>query len=230
MKKFIFVILTLLLNLVMLSAQTGNTLSNPIVLGTYSSGFSYSNSQNTSSFTNNYIGKSTNDVYYKFTLNTTMEVTIKHCGSTVNDTYLHLLNSAGTAIAYNDDYSGTDQCSSALNSYLKTFLSPGTYYVVSEGYDTNGVILTSITGVVKTAGDVMQNPIVVGSYSSDFSYSNSQNTTNFTNAYVGKSSNDVFYKLTLNKKTEVTITHCGSITVYYSSSITFSYILSLTGK
>lgn len=61
-------------------------MSNPIVSGTFSSGFSYSNSQNTTNFTNNFTGKSTNDVFYKFTLNTRMEVTIKHCGSTVSDT------------------------------------------------------------------------------------------------------------------------------------------------
>jgi hypothetical protein len=75
--------------------QTGNTQSNPIVLGTFSSAFSYSNSQNTGSFTNNYTdARSTNDVYYKFTLNKKMEVTMRHCGSTLSDTYLTLLDAS----------------------------------------------------------------------------------------------------------------------------------------
>jgi hypothetical protein len=34
--------------------QTGNTFSNPIVAGTFSSAFNYSNSQNTANFTNAY--------------------------------------------------------------------------------------------------------------------------------------------------------------------------------
>jgi DNA-binding beta-propeller fold protein YncE len=77
-----------------------------------------------------------------------MEVIIRHCGSTLSDTYLHLLNEAGTVILYNDDYSQANHCSSSLHSYLKTVLQTGTYYVVSEGYSQNGGIQTTIEGRV----------------------------------------------------------------------------------
>jgi hypothetical protein len=49
--------------------QTGNTLQNPVVAGTFSAKFTYSNSQNTANFTNTYTAaRSTNDVFHKFTL------------------------------------------------------------------------------------------------------------------------------------------------------------------
>ncbi|MDR2408492.1 MAG: pre-peptidase C-terminal domain-containing protein, partial [Bacteroidales bacterium] len=111
--------------------QTGNTLANPVVAGSFGSAFQYSNSQNTDDFTNDYVGRPNNDVFYKFTLTVPMTVTISHCGSTLGDTYLHLLDASGNRIAYNDDYSG--QCSSHYHSYLKKVLYAGTYYVVSEG-------------------------------------------------------------------------------------------------
>ncbi|MDR1090409.1 MAG: FG-GAP-like repeat-containing protein [Prevotella sp.] len=223
MRKILPAILSILFNLTLLNAQTGNTMSNPIVAGTFSADFSYSNSQNTTGFTNSYTGKSTNDVYYKFTLNKKMTVTMTHCGSTLSDTFLYLLSASGSQIDNNDDCS-TEQCSNIRHSFLKKDLDAGTYYVVSEGYSANGVILTSISGTVTGSGESLSDPIIAGTFSSDFSYSNSQNTTNFTNAYVGKSSNDVFYKLTLNKKTEITISHCGS-----TLSDTYLYLLDVAG-
>ena len=76
-----------------------------------------------------------------------MEVTMSHCGSILPDTYMSLLDASGKLLAYNDDYSGTDACSTSLHSYLKQELDAGTYYVVSEGYNNNGVIYTRISGV-----------------------------------------------------------------------------------
>ncbi len=192
--------------------QTGNTQSNPIVVGTFSSAFSYSNSQNTSNFTNDYTKRTPNDVYYRFTLNKKMEVTISHCGSTLSDTYLSLLDASGNLITYNDDYSGTGACSSSLHSYLKKELDAGTYYIVSEGFSQNGVILTQISGtVLYLPGDSMQDPVIVGTYGNSFEYSNTQNTANFTNQHTTRSPNDIFYKFTLNRKMQVTMSHCGSL-------------------
>ena len=75
-------------------------MSNPIIVGTYNSSFNYENSQNTNNFTNNYTenglhGQNSKDVFYKFTLNARMEVTINHCGSDIEDTNLFLLNASG---------------------------------------------------------------------------------------------------------------------------------------
>jgi hypothetical protein len=130
--------------------QTGNTLGNPVVAGSFNSAFQYSNSQNTVNFTNDYVGRSANDVFYQFTLTVPMAVTISHCGSTLSDTYLHLLDASGNRIAYNDDYSGEGQCSSTLHSHLKKMLSAGTYYIVSEGYSQNGEIKTAVEGKIPT--------------------------------------------------------------------------------
>jgi hypothetical protein len=72
--------------------QAGNTFENPIVVGSFSSAFQYINSQNTINFSNDYAGRASNDVFYKFTLTIPMEITISHCGSMLNDTYLYLLD------------------------------------------------------------------------------------------------------------------------------------------
>jgi hypothetical protein len=188
---------------------TGNTLQNPIVAGSFASAFQYSNSQNTVNFTNDY-GDEAYDVFYKFTLTVPMEVTMSHCGSTLSDTYLSLLDASGNEIDYNDDYSGDGQCSSDRHSRLKKILPAGTYYVVSEGYSGNGVILTAIQGDPDLTGNTLQKPIVVGTLGSAFLYSNSQNTSYFTNNYAGRSGGDVFYKFTLTTAMEVTMSHCGS--------------------
>jgi RHS repeat-associated protein len=209
--------------------QTGNTLQNPIVAGTFSSDFQYSNSQNTANFTNAYTaGRSTNDVYHKFTLSKPMTVVITHCGSTLGDTYMSLLNSAGTLFdsnSKNDDYSGEGQCSSIRHSYIKRDLPAGAYYAVSEGYNQNGVIKINISGQ-PLPGNTLQNPIVAGTFGSAFQYSNSQNTTNFSNDLTNRSPNDVFYKFTLTKKMDVAMSHCGSETNYD----TYMHLLDASGK
>ncbi len=137
----------LLLCHVLSFGQTGDTMSNPIVVGTFSGNISFSDTRNTASFTNQYTGRPTNDVYHKLILTQAMEVTFTHEGSSVNDTYMHILNSSGTLIASNDDYSGTGHCTNTLHSYIKKLLNAGTYYIVSEGYSQNGNIKLNITGV-----------------------------------------------------------------------------------
>ncbi|GHU64368.1 hypothetical protein FACS1894123_08900 [Bacteroidia bacterium] len=190
---------------------SGNTFQSPISAGSFSAAFSYSNTQNTTGFTNTF-GRATNDVFYRFSVSVQMDVTITHCGSSLSDTYMYLLNVNGNSIDSNDDYSGTGACSNTYNSVIKKTLSAGTYYIVSEGYSSNGLITTNITGtpaVNNTTGNTFQNPIIMGTYGSSFNYSNSQNTVNFTNTY-GQSSNDVFYKFTLSLPMTVTINHCNS--------------------
>jgi len=126
---------------------TGNTISTAFNIGTFGTAFQYSDSRNTVNFTNEY-GRPSNDVFYMFTLTVPMTVTINHCGSTINDTYLHLLDANTVSIAYNDDYSGAGACSNIFHSYLQLSLSAGTYYIVSEGYSTNGIIQTNVIGEI----------------------------------------------------------------------------------
>jgi hypothetical protein len=202
--------------------QTGNTLANPVVAGSFSSAFQYSNSQNTDNFTNDYVGRSSNDVFYKFTLTVPMTVTISHCGSTLSDTYLHLLDASGNRIAYNDDYYG--QCSNYYHSYLKKVLYAGTYYVVSEGFSQNGVILTVIEGNAVSANEALPSSIQTGTFASSFQYVNSQNTADLQNN-LGRYTNEALYRFTLTTTMEITVSHCGS-TLYD----TYLYLLDASGN
>ena len=129
----------------------GNTMQTAINIGTFGSPFQYSDSRNTVGYTNDYVGQSTNDVFYVFTLTTPMNITIKHCDSQVA-TFLHLLNSSGTRIAYNDGYGGAGGCTNSSHAYLRQYLTAGTYYIVSEGYSANGVIQTAVTGEMPQPG------------------------------------------------------------------------------
>ena len=126
----------------------GNTLLTAINIGTFGSPFQYANSQNTSvGFTNDYVGQPTNDVFYVFTLTAAMTITIKHCNSQIA-TYLHLLDASGTGIASNGGYSGAGACANSSHAYLKQYLAPGIYYIVSEGYSANGNIQTAVEGAL----------------------------------------------------------------------------------
>ncbi|MDD5185924.1 MAG: hypothetical protein PHS84_11750, partial [Paludibacter sp.] len=122
--KYILYFLTLAI-----SANSQNTMLQALDLGYKASSFTFTNTQNTINFTNDFEGQSSNDVFYKFTLTRAMDIVISHCGSELDDTYLHLLDANGNQIDENDDYSGAGGCSNMYNSYLKKInLTIGTYY------------------------------------------------------------------------------------------------------
>ena len=129
----------------------GNTMQTAINIGTFGNPFQYSDIKNTVNYTNDFVGRPANDVFYKFAITTPMNVTIKLCDSQI-DTYVHLLNASGNVIDFNDDYSGPGACGNYLHSYLKKSLNPGTYYVVSEGYSANGIIQTAVIGETAQSG------------------------------------------------------------------------------
>ena len=124
-----------------------NTMQTAIDIGIFNAAFTYSDTQNTVNFTNNYIGRPTNDVFYVFTITTPMKIIIKHCDSAI-DTYLHLLDYSGAMIAYNDNYSDDGACGNTTHAYIEKSLASGTYYIVSEGNNTNGIIKTTVTGEI----------------------------------------------------------------------------------
>ena len=226
MKTYLSIMLFLLLSFTCVCAQDGNTLSNPTVIPVGTEAFNFTSDRNTTGYTNNYTGRPTNDIFYKFTIDRRMEVTMSHCGSILSDTYISLLDASGKLLAYNDDYSGTDACSTSLHSYLKQELDAGTYYVVSEGYNNNGVIYTRISGVaVQIHGDTRQDAITAGTFGRSFEYSDTQNTDNYTSQHNGKTSNDVFYKFVLSRKMHVTMNHCGSVL-----GDTYMHLLDATGN
>ena len=155
MKKqyFTFIICALLFCSTSVLAQIGNTMQNPIFAGNFSRDFVCPDTKNTDNFTDNYTYPNkriqTNDVFYRFTLTKAMEVTISHCGSALVSTCLHLLDVFGNRIAYSNGVNTSiSGCTSSRNAYLKMTLPAGTYYVVSEGYSTNGEIKTVMSGVV----------------------------------------------------------------------------------
>ena len=206
----------------------GNTIGDAIDVGTQSTEFSYTHTADTRMYTNNYNGQSTNDVYYRFTLTKPMTVSISHCGSEVEDTYLHLLNASGNLIEENDD-PDDDICTEFgyHQAYLVTNLAAGTYYVVSEGYGVNGPISTNIQGtVVNNVGNTRENPIVAGTFSAEFSYNHKANTKLYSNNYYGSPSNDVFYKFTITSPLTIIVDHCNGT----SLSETLVYLLNASGS
>lgn len=131
-------------------ASAGTSFANPILVGEVPCVTApYSNTQTNSTgncFTNSYTGannQSSPDVWYKFTLSASATVQVSHCSATgLNDTYLHILNSAGTQLYFNDD---NGPVCTGLKASISATLAAGTYYVVSEGYSSGvGAITTTI--------------------------------------------------------------------------------------
>ncbi len=121
----------------------GATMSNPIVAGVLGQCDNFSDTQRnvTSNCFGNDFGQVSDDIFYVFTLNTRCEVELSHCNSGF-DTYLHLLDSHGSLLAFNDD---KGPLCIGNRASIRTKLNPGTYYVVSEGYlSYTGAITTQI--------------------------------------------------------------------------------------
>lgn len=99
-------------------------------------------------------GTSSNDIFYKFTITPEQGpldviVTHKDRETSLIDTYIYLLDAEGKLIESNDDDYGDMSYESFMEQgYIKRTLSPGTYYVVSEGKGANGAICTIVEGLV----------------------------------------------------------------------------------
>jgi RHS repeat-associated protein len=129
----------------------GTTLATAIDAGTLSTPFTDTKNNSSSGCFQNLMGQPSNEIYYKFTLNASAEVSLSHCG-TAFDTYMHLLDANGTEIASNDD---NGPLCTGLQSSIRKVLNPGTYYVVSEGYGYySGDITTSLSAVIQNGGIV----------------------------------------------------------------------------
>jgi len=123
-------------------AAVGKTFSDPINVGTLTKYLpSYTDTKNNTCYGNEY-GQVSPDIYYKFKINENTQVSISNCGSGF-DTYIHLLNSSGTLLASNDD---NGPICTGTEASLVMALSPGEYYVVSEGRGSGtGFLKTNIS-------------------------------------------------------------------------------------
>lgn len=126
-----------------LGQRVGSNSYNPINAGVFpGSSFSDTENNNPSNGFGNYIGNSSDDIYYRLTVNAPGDLTLATCTSSF-DTYIYLLDNSGSIIASNDD---NNVCAGTLQAGLKMHVAAGTYYVVSEGYGSNyGNITTNIS-------------------------------------------------------------------------------------
>ncbi len=203
------------------SGGDGDTMESAITLGEKTFDFSYSDTKDTKKYTNVDSERPTNEVFYKIILNVPMDITISHERSEVMDTYLRLFHEYRYEIVNNDDSWDTGASSVHTQSYMKIYsLSPGTYYIGSEGKSTNGRITTSITGCVSEypgKGNTLDKAIDIGQKSADFTFRHTESSLEFfTDEYDCPSAedrgygNDIFYKFTLSKPMDITLTHIGS--------------------
>ncbi|MDR0988106.1 MAG: FG-GAP-like repeat-containing protein, partial [Prevotellaceae bacterium] len=123
----------------------------PIYAGSYDDDFSYSDTQNTADFSDTY-GRYPSEIFYQIFIDRPMRITVTHCGSEVEDTYLYLFegnyNDTLMTVA-NNSLGSTPYCQNPnpLQAGLQIDLTePGYYYITSEGYSEDGVICTNITG------------------------------------------------------------------------------------
>ncbi|NDV79995.1 DUF6443 domain-containing protein [Dysgonomonas sp. 511] len=117
------------------SGSVGNSIQNPIFIGDYDTKFTFSDLKNTMSYTDEYSGFETNDIYHSITIGNAMDIVITHQAEF--QTKIWLLSETGQLLKENSE---TSKQLSVRN------LLPGTYYIVSEGIEENGEINIKITG------------------------------------------------------------------------------------
>ena len=186
-----------------------NGVQYDVNVGYYYDSFEYTDARSTNSLGNMYGGEQ-KEICYRIYLEETIRLVIDHCGSELTETSIYLLDGNGRLIA-SKIRSNSCGCETSTQASLDMVLNQGTYYIVSEGYNTNGSITTHIEGFfMDLQGDEMENAISTDYYSNNFSYTESFNTYAFTDKYGNNSRYDVFHELFLETGMTVTISHCGS--------------------
>jgi RHS repeat-associated protein len=127
----------------------GARMTNPIVIGSYGTGtFTYSDAKSNATGNGylNDIGQPSHDIFYRFTISNSAQVSISLCGAGF-DTYLHLLDVNGGTLYVNDD--NGPLCSGVASS-IQHVIPAGTYYIVTEGYgSSSGTLPLSVSLVVQ---------------------------------------------------------------------------------
>ncbi|MDH6382728.1 hypothetical protein M2451_004077, partial [Dysgonomonas sp. PFB1-18] len=133
--------------------------------------FAFDDIRNTVFYFDEYKKNSTNDVFYKIVLPYAMDITVSHCGSEVDNTYLTLTNE-NLSIIKESDNSGLDNFCTQKGQACLLFkkLAAGTYYIISEGKNTDGIINTFIEGYPVTANQISDTKEVALSTSKNYIY------------------------------------------------------------
>lgn len=160
-----------------LKGETPNITRIARNIGAFTSPFEYTDTQDTSDPSIAYQGPGTynSGVCYRFTISHNMNVTISHCGSSLNKTDLYLLDEQGRNISTNSENTPLHDCENPEQAYLEmNDLTAGTYHVVSVGgyHDygyLKGNITTRITGtsIEENAGSSDRNYIMTRIYKDD---------------------------------------------------------------
>lgn len=197
-------------------------------LGTFNKAFQLSTSQDTRLTSNEYnrgSGVDVNDMTYRFTIEHPQDVTISHCNSVLSPTFIALLDENYNELYRSDRHSKPCGCYIGTHTCLKIpSLPAGTYHVVSEGYNTNGILVTNIRGELLLMGNTQNTAIDIGEQTANFTYSHTSNTQALTDDYRGLTSNDVFYQFVLSARMDIILSHCGS-----ALPDTYIYLLDSSG-
>ncbi|MCS3025762.1 hypothetical protein NXW75_22725 [Bacteroides xylanisolvens] len=190
----------------------GISFSRPIDIGSRADSFQYTDVQNSELMSGNFPEKAGNEVFYRLEIENPMELTVDNCGSEVADTYLQLFSQTQELLYSNDDSDGDGTCVNAKSARIHIpVLFPGVYYIVTDA-EENGNISLSVNGqLLAQTGDTKAFAINAGTYKAGLFFSDTRDTSiDYTDAYPAKPTNDVFYKLVLQKEMDVVFSHCGS--------------------
>jgi len=208
MKKTISIFILVFITLSVFS-QIGRDLNNSINIGTKDIPFIYSDSKNTTNYNNKgqYNNLGTNQVFYKFTITRTMDISIYNCGSVLDQTYITLYDSNGKnmQVSKENDLKEINCGKKTQACLIKKNLPAGTYYVASQGYLQDGDIITTIKGFYNTL--IEQN---LGVMNSSFNYTHLADTRNSINNWGFRPTNDAYYHFILKQRMTVIISQCGS--------------------
>ncbi len=106
--------------------------------------FEYSETEHTEWWCNQ-TGESSGDITYRMELAIPMIVTISHCSSDAQRTAIYLWDVDLHPVNYTP-LPAPEPCSNPDQAYLRTYLEPGVYYIISETLDEDDYITISIKG------------------------------------------------------------------------------------
>lgn len=212
-RKYIYTILIFLCVIMchpMAYAQ--DTMDSPIDLGEMTESFNIVDSINTTNYNSDYNDYSANDIFYKFSLSEPMYVTMHHEGTSF-PTCIVLLDSGGKSIARDvGDYVYGEMSSIGFISRIQ--LQKGTYYIVSKGKRDNGIIRTTINGVINYTPNSFESPIDLGIKDSDFLCSDRIKTWEYRDR-PENIAGEIFYRFILTSPMYISLNDLGSN--YYTS-------------